>query len=124
MVRGLMYVAIAALAVLILSATFLLSHGGQSIASVQHVSVHDLTTAPGRFEGKSVTTVGVLGFSEEHDLYQLVGEGNFAIVIREYTGENSLDGLVGRQVRVRGVIGSDRELGVYIDASYVGPVAD
>lgn len=122
--RTLMYAAITALAALILSATFLLNHGGESIASIEHVSVHDLTTGPSRFEGKSVTTVGVLGFSEEHDRYQLAGEGNFAVIIREYAGEVPLDPLVGRTVRVRGVFGSDRELGVIIDASYIGPVAD
>ena len=122
--RTLMYAAITALAVLVLSATFLLRHGGESVASVQHVSVHDLTSGPSRFDGESVTTVGVLGFSEEHDRYQLVAEGNFAIIIREYTGDDPLDGLVGREVRVRGVFGSDQELGVHIDASYIGPVAD
>ena len=122
--RTLMYAAITALAVLVLSATFLLKHGGESIASVEHVSVHDLTTGPSRFEGKAVTTVGVLGFSEEHDRYQLVGEGNFAVIIREYAGGNPLDGLVGREVRVRGAFGSDQELGAHIDASYIGPVAD
>ena len=122
--RTLMYAAITALAVLIISATFFLKHGGESVASVEHVSVHDLTVGPSRFEGKSVTTVGVLGFSEEHDRYELIGEGNFAVVIREYVGGEPLDGLVGREVRVRGLFGSDRELGVYIDASYIGPVAD
>ncbi len=122
--RTLMYAAITALAVFVLSAMLLLKHGGESVASVEHVSVHDLTADPGRFEGKSVTTVGVLGFSEEHDRYELIGEGNFAVVIREYTGGDPLDGLVGREVRVRGVFSSDPESGVHIDASFVGPVAD
>ena len=122
--RTLMYAAITALAVLVLSATFLLNHGGESVASVQHVSVHDLASGPSHFEGKSVTTVGVLGFSEEHDRYQLIGEENLAVVIREYAGEAPLDALVGRTVRVRGVFGSDQELGGTIDASYIGPVAD
>ena len=122
--RTLMYAAITALAVVVLSATFLLKHGGESVASVQYVSVHDLTSGPSRFDGESVTTVGVLGFSEEHDLYELIGEGNFAVLIREYAGGEPLDGLVGREVRVRGLFGSDQELGVYIDASYIGPVAD
>ena len=122
--RTLMYAAITALAVLVLSATFVLKHGGESIASVQHVSVHDLTSGPSHFDGDSVTTVGVLGISEEHDSYELVGEGSFAIIIREYAGESRLDGLVGREVRVRGVFGIDQESGVFIDASYIGPVAD
>ena len=122
--RTLMYAAITALAVLVLSATFLLKHGGESVASVQHVSVHDLTTSPNHFDGDSVTTVGVLGFSEEHDRYELIGNGNFAVIIREYAGRDSLDGLVGREVRVRGVFGIDQESGVYIDATHVGPVAD
>ena len=119
-----MYTAITALAVLVLSATFVLKHGGESIASAQHVSVHDLTAGPSRFEGKVVTTVGVLRFSENHDRYELIGEANFAVIIREYTGEAPLDVLVGREVRVRGVFGHDPESGVHIDASYVAPVAD
>ncbi len=122
--RTLMYATITALAVLVLSATFLLKHGGESIASVQHVSVHDLTSGPSHFDGDSVTTVGVLGISEEHDRYELVGDGSFAIIIREYAGGDPLDDLVGREVRVRGVFGIDQESGVYIDASYIGPVAD
>ena len=122
--RTLMYAAITALAVFVLSAMLLLNHGGESAASAQHVSVHDLTAGPSRFEGKEVTTVGVLSFSEEHDRYELVGEANFAVIIREYTGENPLDVLVGREVRVRGVFGHDPESGVHIDASYVAPVAD
>ena len=122
--RTLMYAAITALAALVLSATFLLNHGGESLASVQQVSVHDLTGGPGLFEGRTVSTVGVLGFSDEHDRYQLVDaeEGQFAVIIRRYTGDDPLDALLGREVRVRGIFGSDAESGVYIDASYVGPV--
>ncbi len=121
-----MYAAITALAALVLSATFLLNHGGESVASVQQVSVHDLTAGPSRFEGRTVATVGVLRFSEEHDRYQLVDadEGEFAVIIRRYTGGDSLDALVGRGVRVRGVFGFDEDSGVHIDASYVGLVAD
>ncbi len=124
--RTLMYSAITALAVLVLSATFLLNHGGESLASVQQVSVHDLTTGPTRFEGRTVSTVGVLSFSDEHDRYQLIDadEGKFAVIIRRYTGGDSLEDLAGRTVRVRGVFGSDEDSGVYIDASYIGLVAD
>jgi hypothetical protein len=122
--RTLMYASITALAVLVLSATFVLKHGGESIASVQHVSVHDLTSGPSHFDGDSVTTVGVLGISEEHHRYELVGDGSFAVIIREYTGESRLDRMVGREVRVNGVFGIDQESGVYIDASFIGPVAD
>ncbi len=121
--RTLMYAAIAVLALLVLSATFVLKHGGESAASVQQVSVHDLTTSPGAFEGKPVTTVGMLGFSEEHSRYQIVGDGNFAVIIREHADGNSLAGLVGLLVRVSGVFGFDEESGVYIDADFVGPVA-
>ena len=122
--RTLMYASITALAALVFSATFLLKHGGESVAMAEHVSVHDLTSGPNHFAGRTVTTVGVIGFSEEHDRFQLVAEANFAIIIREYVGDDSLDGLRGREVRVRGVFGIDRESGVYIDASYIGPVAD
>ena len=122
--RTLMYAAIAALAVFLLSATFILKHGGDSLAAVQHVSVHDLTSGPARFDGKPVTTGGVLRFSEEHDRYQLVDEGNFAVIIGEYTGDSPLGDLVGRRVRVSGVFRIGEELGVHIDANFVGPVAD
>lgn len=122
--RTVMYAAIAALAVFLLSDTFLLKHGGESVAAVQHVSVHDLTTGPSVFDGESVATTGLLGFSEEHGRYQLVDEGNFAIIIRQYASEEVLDGLVGRRVRVSGVFGISPESGVYIDADSVGAVAD
>lgn len=122
--RTLMYTAITVLAVLALSATFVLEHGGESVAAVPQVSVLDLAIGSSRFDGKAVATVGELSFSEEHDRYQLVGEESFAVIIREYTGGASLDSLAGLQVRVRGLFGIDAEFGVYIDASYVGPVAN
>lgn len=122
--RTLMYAAITALAVFLLSATFVLQHGGESIASVRQVSVHDLTNGPSLFEGQHVTTAGLLGFSEEHSDYQLVDEGDFAVIIREYRGGASLDDLLGRRVRVSGVFGISQESGVYIDATFIGPVAD
>ena len=122
--RTLMYAAITALAAFLLSATFVLQHGGQSIASVRQVSVHDLTTGPSLFDGQNVTTAGLLSFSEEHGHYQLVDEGNFAVIIREYRGGTPLDDLLGRRVRASGAFGIRQESGVHIDANYIGPVAD
>jgi hypothetical protein len=120
--RTLMYGTIVLLAVFVLSATFVLEHGGDSIASVQQVSARDLNTNPATFEGTPITTQGTLSFSEEHQLYQIVDPDGYAVVIREYTGDIPLQGLLGDEVRVSGEIGADSELGVYIDAHFAGLV--
>ena len=103
--RVLMYGTLVLLAVFVLSATFMLEHGGKSIASVQEVSIHDLSSIPPQFIDDHITTTGTLSYSEEHDLYQVVGEENTAVIIRKYNGHRDLSTLVGREVRVNGVFG-------------------
>jgi hypothetical protein len=122
--RTLMYGTIVLLAVFVLLSTFILDHGGKSIASVQHVTIRDITTSPAQFEGVPVTTQGTLSFSEEHDHYQLVDPEGIAVLIREYDGDIPLQGILGQEVRVSGEFGSDAELGAYIDAHFAGPVHD
>lgn len=117
--RFLTYGTIAVLAVFVLSATFLLQSGGESIASVQRVSVHDLTTSPQRYRGDPITTQGVLTYSDEHERYQVVEDGNYALVVREYHGHSSLEALVDKDVRISGVFDFNDDLGVYIDADFV-----
>lgn len=117
--RALMYAALVALAVFVLSATFILDHGGDSIAAVQTVSVHDLTTTPDSWDGAPISVDGTLGYSEEHDQYQIVDEGNFAVLIREHRETGSLPNLIDKRVRVSGVFGIDDDLGVYIDADAI-----
>jgi hypothetical protein len=120
--RALMYTAIAALAVFVLLATFVLQSGGESIAAVQHVSVHDLTSGPARYVGYPVTTEGALTYSDEHERFEIVAEGDFAILIREYHGDAIISEYVGEEVRVSGTFGFEDEFGVYIDADVVAPV--
>jgi hypothetical protein len=121
--RTLMYATLVALAVFVLSATFILDHGGESIASVRSVTVHDLTTLPGTnsYVGQTVLIEqATLGYSEEHDLYQVVDPGaNYAVVIREFSGSTDLAELLDQDVTVSGIFGIDEELGVYIDAGTV-----
>ena len=122
--RTLMYGTIVLLAVFVLLATFILEHGGESIASVQHVTIRDVNNSPAQFEGLAVTTQGTLSFSEEHEHYQLVDGEGFALLIREYDGDIPLQGLLNAEVRVSGEFHSNAELGVYIDAHFAGPVND
>ncbi|MEX0683633.1 MAG: hypothetical protein WD904_12970 [Dehalococcoidia bacterium] len=117
--RAFMYAALVALAVFVLSATFVLEHGGASIAAVQHILIHDLTTSPEAYEGTPITTEGTLTFSDEHDRHQLVGDGNLAVIIREYHGKFDLADLEGREVEISGQFGIDDDFGVYIDADFV-----
>jgi hypothetical protein len=119
-----MYAALVVLAVFVLTATFAMDHGGKSIALVQEATIHDISSIPPRFEGEHVTTTGTLSYSDEHDLYQIVGEANTAVVIREYHGHRDLSAFVGRDVRVNGVVGSEERTGVYIDADTVEPTAN
>jgi len=117
--RALMYAALAGLAVFVLSATFILDHGGESIAAVQSVTVHDLTSSPNSWDGSPVSVDGMFSYGEEHAEYQLVDEGNFAVLIRKHHVSTDLSDLVGQRVRVSGVFGIDDDLGVYIDADAV-----
>ncbi|HUF52246.1 MAG TPA: hypothetical protein VMR52_00545 [Dehalococcoidia bacterium] len=122
--RAFMYASLVVLAVFVLTATFALEHGGKSIASVQDVSIHDISSIPPRFIDAHVTTTGTLSYSDEHELYQVTGEANTALVIRKYHGHRDLGTVVGREVRVNGVVGSEDFTGVYIDADSVEPTAN
>jgi hypothetical protein len=115
-----MYGSLVALAVFVLSATFILDHGGESIAAVQSVTVHDLTMSPNNWDGSPISVDGTLGYSEEHDEYQLVDEeASYAVLVRKHHVSTALAELVGKQVRVSGVFGIDDDLGVYIDADAI-----
>ena len=120
--RFLMYASIAALAVFVFSAYVLLEHGGKSIGADRSHSIHDLSEQYPVFEGTSLTTQGQLSFSEEHDRYQIVDEGNFALIISSYHDTDALAGLVGTRVRVTGTFHNNDELGLHIDAEAVVPV--
>lgn len=112
--RFITYSVIAVLAVFLLLTTFALQHGGSSVAAVRSVTIHDLVAAPALHQGQTVKTTGILRFSPEHGLYQVVDEEGLAVLIRGYDG--SVSSLVGSRVEVSGRFGFNRDTGLYIEA--------
>lgn len=117
--RTLMYLVIGALGVLVLSATFILDHGGGSTAAVSEVSVHDLMMAPERYRGDEVTTEGVLKFDSATDGYLVTAEGQ-GIIVR--FAEVELRLLRDQAVSITGRFDYERDVGVYIEANVVTSV--
>ena len=114
--RLLMYAALAALA-LVLATYTLLEHGGGITLFDQpgrprdrDVSIHDLTLDPSRYFGDEIITEGTLSYSTEHDRYQVVDDGNYAVIIRNYSNTTKLESLQGVRVRVQGTFGQDSRL--------------
>jgi hypothetical protein len=123
--RFLMYALLAVLAIFVLATYTLLEHGGGSIAAPspngnvrgdRDVSIHDLTLDPSEYLGEEVITEGVLSYSDEHERYQIIDEGNYAVIVRSYGNTAKLESLEGVKVRVQGTFGHDNRYGVYIDA--------
>ena len=100
--RVVTYAVIALLALFVLATTFVLDHGGGSATPTADgaITIHDLSLTHDLYFGKTVTTEGTLGFSEETKQYQLVDDGQ-AIVITGYEQE-ALRALNGREVAVTG----------------------
>ena len=121
--RLLMYGTLALLAIFVLATYTLLEHGGGSIAAPdpngrprdRDVSIHDLTLDPGRYLGDEIITEGTLSYSTGHDRYQIVDDGNYAVIIRNYGNTAKLESLEGVRVRVQGTFGQDSVFGVFID---------
>jgi hypothetical protein len=115
-----MYGLIIGLAMFVAASYLLIDTGGStSTASAREVSVHDLTQSVDSYVGEEVTTTGRLTFSEEHQAYQITDDGNFAIIIRDFSDEAILLSLQNKEVRVTGIFGSDAEDGTFIQASAV-----
>lgn len=114
--RFLMYATITLLAVFVLSATFVLDHGGGSTAAVVEVSVHDLLMTPERFRGDEVTTEGVLRFDSTTDGYLITADGQ-GIIVR--FAEPELQLLRDQAVKVTGRFDYERDTGVYLEANVV-----
>ncbi len=117
--RVLMYSLLLALALFVLLVTFLAERGGGSTSTVAQVSIRSLRSAPQIYDGQTVTTDGVLSFSQEHGLYQIADDSNQAVLIRKYRDEEALKALSGQRVRATGQFGSNAEDGIYIDADVV-----
>jgi hypothetical protein len=121
--RALMYTALVALITFVLSAYFLLEHGGGKIAAVQEVSLHGLTLTPQSYEGEVVSTSGKLVHNDGLNVYELgAPDENYPVVIRT-SDERVLASLVGQDVIVTGLFGFENGLGVYIEADSVRPAA-
>jgi hypothetical protein len=122
--RFLLYLFIVVLALFVLASyTLIQNGGGHPIAAVQQVSVHDLTTQAPLYEGHTIVTTGRLSFSDEHGRYQLVDDANFAVVIKDFPDEQ-LELLKDMNVKVSGMFGYERDLGVFIEADVVTPVTE
>ncbi len=119
--RALMYAVIAALAVFVLTAAFVLQRGGGSIEAAAEVSVHDLSAAPEAHAGQRISTEGVLRRVEKPEEHFLVTAEGLGIVVRGY-GVEALRRLDGQTVKVDGRFGLDAATGVYIEAERVTPL--
>lgn len=114
--RFLMYAAIAALAVFVLMVSFVTEQGDGSIASTSQVRLHDLRTSPESFNGRTVTTEGVLSYADETQVFQLVAD-DLAVSLRGYDGALDLSAHTGKQAVVSGSVIIDPDLGVLIEVS-------
>jgi hypothetical protein len=120
--RTLMYTALGALALLILSSTFVLEHGGGTLALEQEASLHDLTTNVDEWRGRSVSTTGTLYRNDALAQYQISdGDQNFPVVVRWNGGMKSL---VGKKVTVLGKFSDEPGIGPVIDARTVRLAVD
>ena len=115
--RVIMYAFLILLALFVLAVTFVTESGGGSSATIAQVSLHTLRTAPQAYEGQLVATEGVLGFSQEHQLFQITDQTSIAVIIRGYADEEQMRSLEGQRVRVTGRFGFDEETGVYIEVA-------
>jgi hypothetical protein len=111
-----MYLAIAALGVFVLAATFLVEGGGKSTATVGIVTVHDLLNSSDLYDDREVATRGTLEFEEESDTYYVrEAEDRIRVAFDEDISE-----FIGADVRATGRLAYDDE-GVYMDAHRVRP---
>ena len=129
--RVLMYLLIVALAIFVFAAgalpglksyALIKDAGHRPIAAVQEITIHDLTSQVSVYKGQVVTTTGKVSYSEEHGLYQIADDGNYAVLIRGYSNRDQLEALKDKYVRVTGTFDFEQDLGVYIETNAVIPV--
>lgn len=120
--RTVMYAALGALLLLVLSATFVLDHGGArkpAGAAAQKVSLHDLTTAAGieNYVGHTVSTSGTLYFNSATNEHVIIdGNQNYEVAIN-WSGK--LGPFEGKQVLVTGTFRAAPGAGPSIEATSV-----
>ena len=126
--RTLMYTAIGALLLLVLSSVFLLDHGGAHIpqggafdanAAPQEVTLHDLTITTGiqQYEHHNVETTGTLYFNSQTNRHVIVDkDSNYQVVVK---WDGGLGQFEGQQVVVIGAFGLVPGAGPTIQATAV-----
>lgn len=110
-----MYLIIAALGIFVLTATFLVEGGGKSTATVNFITVFDLTNNASQYDDREIETRGTLEYEDAFDTY-FVSDGGERL--RVVSVEDDIAGLVGAEVRVVGRLMYDAD-GVYIEADRV-----
>lgn len=118
--RFLMYTALGALAVFVLSATFVLEIGGRRTEANAETSIHDILLQPDAYQGKVVTTEGVLREGDSDDEFLVTDSESLGIIVRYESAP--LRVLEGQAVTVTGIFGFDDETGVFIEAGTVRSV--
>ncbi len=116
--RTVLYFAIAALAVFVLAAVFVLDTGGGALESARQVSVHDLSVEPDVHDGERVTAAGVLRRLTEPEEHFVLTDGGLGVVVQGFNAK-ALRLLDGENVTVTGRFGFDSENGTYIDTESV-----
>jgi hypothetical protein len=115
-----MYAFIVALALFVAANYFLIDNSSNASGShAVSVSVHDLTTNVEEYAGHDVVTTGTLSYDEDKSQYQVVADGNYAILIKDFGDPQILLTMAGKQVRVTGTFGSSPTDGTYIIADSV-----
>jgi len=118
--RTITYLVLALLGLFVLATTFVLDHGGGAAtppAASGLVTVHDLSLLPETYRGKTIITLGTLGYSPDTAQHQVVDEG-LAVVILGYDAL-ALRSLEGQRVSVTGRFDFDEGIGIFIDADIV-----
>src|SRR5574341_2556982 len=117
--RVLLYTIIALLGVFVLGSTFALEHGGGYTSTRPAIPVHDLRLLPESYQGKTVTTEGILRYSPDLERYEVVDADQQSVVDLDYS-ETALQGMVDKTVIVTGRFDIDEEHGIYIDIDSIG----
>jgi len=129
--RTLMYTALGALLLLVLSSVFLLEHGGARIPAVGSqgavdpsadpvtVSLHDLTSSGGiqKYAGRAVSTSGTLYYNSATNKFVIIdGNQNYPVTI---DSPRKLGQFEGKQVLVTGTFNAIDGAGPTIAATSV-----
>lgn len=118
--RFLMYFVISALGIFVIASYGFLEHGGGAIqANRDTFGPEELWSIAPAYDGTRIVLEGELAYDETTDAYSVI-EGERAIGVRGYEGDNPLVDLVGQRVRVTGKFHNEEK---YITAESVIAIA-